>query len=584
MNDFLARFRYQVAQMFSRLSMQQKMLLILFTVGILTTVIVLFVWATSTPLEPLFTDLSGKDAADILEKLKERGIEYKLSDGGHTILVPSNRVYDLRLEFAREGLPESGSVGYEIFDKQELGVTEFRQQIAYKRALEGELARTIRSIDVVDRASVFIVIPKERLFEKDQQVPTASVQLKLKRSTPPPPMTIEAIAHLVASSVEGLTPENVTITDTRGRILSQNHNASSQLALSNTQIEFRRKIEQDLAEKAQKVLEMHVGPGNAIVQVTAELNWAQVEKTIQDVNPDRSVTVSEEISEESTPIENSTSLSKSSNTITNYENAKTIQKIVEEVGNIERLSVAVLINNKKEVVEDAEGNQQVRFVPRDPAELQQLEALVKTAVGFQEERNDQFSIVNMEFSPENWEEDLDKPDTPLGDYPELIQKILIFLIILAAIFIMRSIFNYLKERNEELEKQIQQMGGIMIPQSTTTAPAMATTTAPVATKGERRAAAKETPQPAQPQPKPQAIAQQPYQEEVEEEEEEYEEDLDDLAEAEVIKANEFFKSKSKSRVNIQINHYVKQNPEAASKLLKVWLLEGEEDENKPRKP
>ncbi len=544
MNDFLTRFRFQLNQFLSGLTPQQKVLLLLIGAGILSILIIFFVWTSSAPFEPLFTDLSPKDAAEIVEKLKGMNVKYKLQDGGRSIMVPTNRVYDLRLEFAKDGLPESGSVGYEIFDKQELGVTEFRQQIAYKRALEGELARTIRSIDVVDRASVFIVIPRERLFAQDQKAPTASVQLKLKRTSPPPPMTVEAIANLVASSVEGLEPENVTITDTRGRILSQNRNPASTLALSSTQLEFAHKIEQDLAAKAQKVLEMRVGPGNAIVQVTAELNWAQVEKTIREVDPDKSVPVSEEILEENTPVENSAGSSKSSNTVTNYENSSTIQKIVEEVGNIEQLSVAVLINNRKEIYTDKDGEQKVRYVPREPSEIQQLEMLVKTAVGFREDRNDRFSIVNMEFSPDNWEDDVVKPDTPLGDYPELLQKILILLVIIGAILLMRSILTQVKTKSEELQAQIKSLEQtrMTIPGYAATGPKDEIPAIEEAEPDEDRAA-EEEPEPAT-----------------------------------MIKSNQFFRPRISNQSNDKVNQYVRENPEVASKLLRVWLLEDEEEE------
>ncbi len=544
MNDFFARFRFQLNQFLSGLTPQQKVLLTLVGVGILSILIIFFVWTSSTPYEPLFTDLSPKDAAEIVEKLKGMNIKYKLQDGGRSIMVPTNRVYELRLEFAKDGLPETGSVGYEIFDKQELGVTEFRQQIAYKRALEGELARTIRSIDVVDRASVFIVIPRERLFTQDQKAPTASVQLKLKRSSPPPPMTIEAIANLVASSVEGLEPENVTITDTRGRILSQNRNPASTLALSSTQLEFAQKIEKDLAEKAQKVLEMRVGPGNAIVQVTAELNWAQVEKTIREVDPDKSAPVSEETLEESNPLENSAASSKSSNTITNYENSSTIQKIVEEVGNIEHLSVAVLVNNRKEVYTDKDGEEKVRYVPRDPEEIRQLETLVKTAVGFREDRNDQFSIVNMEFSPDNWEDDVVKPDTPLGDYPDVLQKLLIVLVIIGAIFLMRSILTQVRTKSEELQAQIKSLEQTRMPAKT------------YSELGEEEEI------PALEEPENEAGA------EPEEEQES----------ATMIKPTQFFRPRISNQINDKVNEYVRENPEVASKLLRVWLLEEEEEE------
>ncbi len=437
MNEFFNRIRFQLNQYLSHLTKQQKAVLAIVVAAALALLIVLLVWTNSRPYDPLYSDLSQKDAAIIVEKLKERQVDYKLENGGRTITVPPERVYELRLEFARDGLPEAGPVGYEIFDNQELGVTEFRQQVAYKRALEGELARTIASIEQVEKASVFIVIPKERLFERDQKRPTSSVQLKLKKRSMPRRMTIEAIAHLVASSIEGLEPENVTITDTRGRILSETRDPNDFLAQSSTRLEFKRKIETDLSQKALEVLEKRVGPGNATVQVTAHLDWSQVEKTIHEVDPDRSVPVSEEIIEESTPVSGeggNAGTSESSNTITNYENSKTIQRIVEAPGTIRQLSIAVMVNNSEVTTTNPDGKQMVSYEPRSPQEIRQLERLVKSSVGFSNQRNDQFSIVNMEFNVPRENEDFVSPDSPWGDYYDILEKVFILLAIVASRF------------------------------------------------------------------------------------------------------------------------------------------------------
>ncbi len=508
-------------------------------VAALTMLIIFLSWTTSTPYEPLFSELSTKDAGEIIEKLKERSVKYTLKDGGKTILVPARKVYELRLDFAREGLPESGPIGYEIFDNQELGVTEFRQKIAYKRALEGELARTIRSIESVERASVLIVIPKERLFEKDQQLPTASVQLKLRRKSMPPQMTIEAIAHLVASSIEGLEPENVTITDTRGRILSRNQDPASVLSLTSNQLEFKRKVEEDLARKALQVLELRVGPGNATVQVTAELNWDQVEKKIQQVDPERTATISEEISEQSTPADaasGGTGNANASSTLANYETSKTVEHIVAGVGNIRHLSVAVMINNKREVITTEGGETEQKSVPRDPGELNQLSELVKRAVGYRDERNDQFSIVNMEFNPDDWEKDLEEPATPFGDLQDILEKGFILLTIIAAILVVRSLMNQARQRSEEIEHQIRQLKGET---DELTALGEASESEAAGALAESKA---------------------------------------EQMQEEVIMADEFFKAAT--QVNIlgeRIQDYVKKNPDDATKLLKVWLMEDGEE-------
>ena len=538
MGESLNRIRIFITQFLSRLNTTQKVLVSGVIVIALAMAIMALVFTSAPPYEPLFSELSPKDAGEILDKLREKGIDYRLENGGKTVLIPSNRVYELRVEFAREGLPETGTVGYELFDKQELGVTEFQQQVTYKRALEGELSRTIRSIEGVEKATVMIVLPKERLFEKDQKPATASVQLALRRKAMPRPMTIEAIGHLVANSVEGLEPENVTITDTRGRILSEKRDPNGMLSMSSDQLAFRRKVEHDLEQKALAVLEKRVGPGNATVQVNATLNWSQVEKTIQDVDPEKTVTISEETNEQSGPGggDNAGS-SNSSNTITNYETSKTIQKIVEGVGNISRLSVAVMVNHKTETQTD---DVQVDLLPRDASEMQQLEQLAKMAVGFNEQRNDQFSLVNMEFESPVVEPE---PDGFISwdNLDDILYKALIAVVLFTALFMVRSILKSAKDKSESIQLEMKKILEEEKNQKKKQALASARGGAAALSEGED---AKE----------------------------------DEEEEDEVVMSDEFFKLTKSSR-NLrqeQIRGYIKQNPDVATKLIKVWLVDEEE--------
>ncbi len=536
MGESLERIRLFISQFFSRLNFAQKVVVAGIAVVLLALIILALVVTSAQPYEPLFAELSPKDAGEIVERLRERGVDYRLENGGKTVMVPSGQVYELRVEFARAGLPETGTVGYELFDRQELGVTEFQQQVAYKRALEGELARTIRSIEGVENAAVMIVIPRDRLFEKDQQKPTASVQLKLRRKAMPSPATIEAIAHLVANSVEGLQPENVTITDTRGRILSDNRDQRGLMSMSSDQLDFTRRVEKDLEEKALAVLEKRVGPGNVTVKVNASLNWAQVEKTIQDVDPDRTVTISEEITEGSTPGgENGAANATSSNIITNYETRKTLQRVVEEVGNIERLSVAVMVNHKQETVTDGEGKPQVKIVPRDVREMAQLELLAKTAVGFNEKRNDQFSIVNMEFEAPGLE-DPEGGFSWMDNLYDILEKGLIVIVLILGILVVRSILNSAKEKSEEIELQMRKM----VEEKTRARAALSHESATLnALTGESEAVS----------------------------------ESDD----EVVMSDEFFRlAKKRNQKHEHVKAYIEQNPDAATKLIKVWLMDEEE--------
>ncbi|NOX36603.1 MAG: flagellar M-ring protein FliF [Calditrichaeota bacterium] len=546
MGDIFFQFRQQIQAFLSQLTTQQK--IILFAgVGVLLTILLLvLVWTGGAQYEVLYAQLSQKDAGAILEKLRERNIDYKLRDGGSTILVPTDKVYELRLEFAREGLPENSVVGYEIFDKTNLGMTDFVQKLNYRRALEGELTRTIEQLDAIEKARVHIVIPERTLFREDQKVPTASVIVKLKKGRQLNPGNLQGIAYLLASSVEGLEPENVTILDTRGRVLSNNQSPEDLITMSATQLEFTKKVEDYLTQKAQSMLDQVLGPGNAIVRVSAELNFTQVEKTIEEFDPDNTVVRSEEIVEQLTPMTGEGSAqattnvpaSRSTNTITNYEINKTLQHIVENVGNITRLSVAVLVNNKREKVVTPDGEEKIEFKPRDPQELNTLADLVKKAVGFQEERNDQISITSVDFSIPSLEEELLNVDdgSPWSDYYNIIEKVFIILAIVASMLIMRSLFNQVKQRNEELQAQIKILTG--------------ETDLPQLPPGEQLAPAGQLPS-GQSEQLP-------------------------AKDDEFIRADQFFEEFGQPKeLNMRIRKYIKEHPDLALNLLKLWMVEDE---------
>ena len=548
MGEAVNRFRYQLQTFFLNLSPSQKLLLIGAISVALALIIVLLVWTGRPSYDILFADLSKKDAAEIIDKLKEKKIDFRLEEGGKTILVPSGKVYELRLEFASMGLPEEGVIGYEIFDKSNIGMTDFLQKLNYRRALEGELTRTIEEIDAVEKARVHIVIPETRLFQEDQKQPTASVILKLNRARSLSPAKVNGIAHLVASSVEGLEPENVTIVDTRGRILSNNNNPDDLLTMSATQLDFRKKVEDYLTQKAQSMLDRVFGPGNAIVRVNADLDFNQVKKTIEQYDPDNTVVRSEEINEQVTPSGNQANgngggavAAKSTNTITNYEINRTLQQVVESVGNIQHLSVAVLINNKKEKVENTDGDTEIKSVPRDPQELTVVEDIVKRAVGFQEERGDEISVNNVDFSLPTADEELYNLDEENPwSIPNIIEKVLIFLAIIGAMVIMQSLFKQVKERNDALQTQLRVLKG-----EDELLPAL-----PAGAAGAESPHALESGQ------RPLATTS--------------EEDT-------MISSEDFFKDVHKvNEFNEKIRSYIKENPETATNLLKIWLMEDAE--------
>lgn len=367
----------------------------------------------------LFSDLDQNEAAKIVENLKERKIEYELKDGGSTILVEKGTVYEQRLTLAKDGIPAQGGVGYEIFDKTNLGMSEFVQKLNYRRALEGELSRTIGSMNEVQKARVHIVIPEKTLFEKDKKEPTASVILHFKNGKVIDNVSIVGIQNLVSSSVEGLQTAAVTVVDYRGKILSPAPLDDKTVAgLSSKQYEQQMEVEQNVTNKVQSLLDGVLGYGNSEVRVSAELDFTQIDKTITDFDPEKQVVRSEQNILDNSKSSDSLSypavnMEKGlSNQIANYEISKTVQRVIEGVGNVKRLSVAVLINGTYKVVEK-EGIKTMTYVPRTQEELNKLTDIVKNSVGFDITRNDQVYLENVPFETQNIDQQIQNINKPV---------------------------------------------------------------------------------------------------------------------------------------------------------------------------
>lgn len=346
----------------------------------------------------LYSGLRPEEAGQILEKLEQRNIPYRIAGGGGTILVPSSRVYEARLGLASEGFPRSGTVGFEIFDKTVFGMTEFLQKVNYRRALEGELAKTIMQMEGVEAARVHIVIPERSLFRESQQPATASVVLKLSPARRLSKKDIEGITYLVASSVEGLEPERVTILDSKGTIITKGFHGSQ--AQPGDALELKQEVEAYLEQKAQTLLDGVLGPGRSVVRVAVELNLERVQKNIERYDPESAVVISEQRSESSGGQNGS-----SESSITNYEISKTVENITGEVGNIKRLSVAVMVDGKYESVQGEKGATTTRFIPRTDEEIARIAAIVKSAVGFDDRRGDYFEIASTAFDRAYLEEE-----------------------------------------------------------------------------------------------------------------------------------------------------------------------------------
>jgi flagellar M-ring protein FliF len=339
----------------------------------------------------LYSGLAPEEAGKVLEKLEQRNIPYRIGAGGGTIMVPTGKVHSARIELASDGLPGSGSIGFEIFDKTVFGMTEFLQKVNYRRALEGELSQTIMQMEEVEGVRVHIVVPENALFKEDQQPATASVVLRGNPARALNQRKIEGIAYLVASSVEGLEPDRVTIIDSRGTLLSRGFPDGRGQASDG--LELKQKVETYLENKAQTLLDGVLGPGTSVIRISAILNMERIERNVESFDPETAVIRSEE------RIENAggDGQSRSETSVTNYEFDRSVESIAAEVGNIERLSVAVMVDGRYETATGRDGKVTRTFIPREDEEIATLAGIVKSAVGFDQERKDYFEIASIAF-------------------------------------------------------------------------------------------------------------------------------------------------------------------------------------------
>ncbi len=381
--------------------------------------ILIFV-ANHTDYRPLFTNLTSEDAGEIVKKLKDAKTPYQITADGKGILVPSDKVYELRLTLASEGIPQGGGVGFEIFDRKNFGMTEFVQKLNYQRALQGELSRTIAQLNGVEQARVHLVIPEKSLFKDNEKAATASIVLKMKSSRALTDSEVQGVVHLVSASIEGMDPEHVTVLDSRGKILSKGGSSDATTRMTTAMQETQRTYEKNVEERLQSLLDRIVGGGKSVARVTASFDFKQVERVEEKFDPEASAVRSEQRTEEkgssttsstgvpgvqtnlgrTAPGGGATSGGGSKNDETlNYEVSRSTAKIIEPVGALSKISIAVLVDGKYEAPAAVKDGQvaKAKYSPRSPDELQKIETLVKSAVGFNPERGDQLSVQNIPF-------------------------------------------------------------------------------------------------------------------------------------------------------------------------------------------
>jgi flagellar M-ring protein FliF len=413
----------QLQNLFKSISIGKRIALLVLIVGFVAGFVFLMNWAGNPEFHPLYTNLDANDAGTILNRLKEQKIPYRLSANGSTILIPQEKIYEIRMELASDGLPHGGSIGFELFDNTKLGMTEFAQNVNYQRALQGELVRTINGFEEVDSCRVHIVMPEKSLFLKDEEPASASVVLKLRHGKWLTQQQVQGIVHLVSSSVSRMGPDNVTVVDSNGRLLTGSTDPTGIATLSADQLNYQAQVERKLENRVLTMLEKALGANRAIVRVSCALNFKQHEMTEERFLPENQVIRSEQLFNEtardadpvpqgipgiqsnlpeSSPAQNqttegeNTTFAKRESTV-NYEIGKLTSRTLDPVGGIERVSVAVMVDGTYRSNPIENGESEWTYVPRSAEELTKIENLVKSAVNFVAERGDKVEVVNIPF-------------------------------------------------------------------------------------------------------------------------------------------------------------------------------------------
>lgn len=370
---------------------------------------------TAPQMTTLYSDLTLEDSGAIVSRLEGMGVPYELGRNGATVMVPRERVARLRMQLAEDGLPTGGSIGYEIFDRSDtLGATSFVQNINHLRALEGELARSISAIDRIQSARVHLVIPERQLFQRDQRAPTGSIVLNVRGTLGQG--EIRAVQHLVATAVEGLRPESVSVVDETGRLLASGAESDEEGIIGNSLQERVFAIETRLKGQVEEILSSVVGPGRSRVRVAADVDFNRTTETIETFDPEGQVVRSTQTKEEASSStertnevtvgnelpnggdnnggDGSNEETTATEEIVNYEISRSTKTEIVEAGRVQRLSVAVLVDGT--YGPNADGD--VVYTPRTQETLDRIALLVRSAVGFDEGRGDIVEVVNLQFA------------------------------------------------------------------------------------------------------------------------------------------------------------------------------------------
>lgn len=420
----------QLLSSYMKLPLVQKIAFPVLIFGAVAGVILVSKWANHPEYAVLFSDLEAADASAVVERLKSQKISYELrGDGGTIAIAPPEMVHELRISLASEGVPKGGKVGFEIFDSTSIGTTTFVEKLKFMRALQGELERTISSLDAVSSARVHITMPEKTVFAKSGSEPTASVMLRLRAGGQLEKPQSLGIMNLVAGSVEGLKRENVTIIDVYGNLLSPREEDEESEGIDANRLTYQREVERGFVQRVEQMLNKILGPGKAIARVTADMDFTQSEREEESFDPGGQVLRSEKTSEEGagesqrggvtgvasnlsndpaliTPQTAQKDAAQRREAVKNYEVSRAVTKLSSPRGKLVRLSVAVLVDGTYEAVSAtttagasnaAEAAPAKAFKPLEPDVMRRIEAVVKSAVGYDSARGDTLTVENIQF-------------------------------------------------------------------------------------------------------------------------------------------------------------------------------------------
>jgi flagellar M-ring protein FliF len=482
MPEALRQLLAAIQQRFNSLQKNQQIAVMIGIATAVALVVGATLWTSSTPYKILFSNLSDKDGGAITQALQQMNVQYKTEAGG-VISVPAEQVYDIRLRLASQGLPKGGTVGFELMDNQKLGISQFTEQVNYQRSVEGELAKSIESLASVESARVHLAVPRTTVFLREQQKPSASVILTLHAGRVLDSAQVAGIVHLVSSSVPDLPVKNVTVVDQGGNLLSSSLDANNPGGLDPRQLNYLRNVEQGYVKRIEAILQPIAGKENLKAEVTASLDFAEIEQTSESFRPNsppekqaiRSQQSLETLNGEdknasgvpgafsnqppgnaTAPITQppgarpgatgasvaTTPSSSHKEVTTNYEIDKTVQHTRQPVGTIKRLSAAVVVNYKPVVGKDGK----TTFKAYTPQELTQINNLVKEAMGFNQARGDSLNVVNAPFAGAT------EPATAIdklvheasANWQQIFKNVLITLVVLYLIFgVIRPAIRYM---------------------------------------------------------------------------------------------------------------------------------------------